>query len=126
STLAAEDQTSQLAQRADEAHFGLLRTGLAAFLWLRRRASPRRPGRAWRGLARALHEPRGAERRSTATAAPTATTSTPSKPESLREPLQITREQCRLQGPEHLRVGAGLFERLEHHLDAAQDQPRAP
>src|SRR5437667_93659 len=86
-TLAGEGDADQLAQRAEEAHVGLLRTGLAAFLWLRRRASPRRPGRGWRGLARALHEPRGAERRSTATAAPTATTSTPSKPESVREPL---------------------------------------
>src|SRR5207253_6875691 len=79
-TLAGEGDADQLAQRAEEAHVGLLRTGLAAFLWLRRRAPARRPGRSWRGLARALHEPRGAERRSTATAAPTATTSTPSKP----------------------------------------------
>src|SRR5256885_9770132 len=56
-TLAGEGDADQLAQRAEEAHVGLLRTGLAAFLWLRPRAPARRPRRPWRRLAPPLHEP---------------------------------------------------------------------
>src|SRR5206468_6829690 len=54
--LVGERDADQLAQRAEEAHIGLLCARLAAFLLLRCRAA-RRPGRTRRRLARALYEP---------------------------------------------------------------------
>src|SRR5439155_8504017 len=110
---------------AEAAHIGLLCARLAAFLLLRCRAA-RRPGRTRRRLARALYEPSrrcGRSRCTASTASTASTTSTTStEPESLREALQITGEQGRLKGPEHLRIGARLLERVEYHLDAARDQ----
>src|SRR5438093_10810233 len=103
--LVRKRDADQLAQRAEEAYVGLLRSRLPRFLLSC--AALRAPGRARRAgrrLARPLDEASrrgGGATSPAATASTAATTSTPSKPESLRQALQITGQQGRLQGPEH-------------------------
>src|SRR2546427_6976196 len=47
-------------------------------------------------------------------------------PRSTLFPYTTLFRSGRLQGSEHLRIGARLFERIEHELDAAHDQRRVP